>query len=114
MRKVLWSVAFLGYAAFAVGCGEPAAKKIEPAAPPAAADGHTHGPGETHDHDHDHDHAHDEKGAAPSAAVPSSATPEPAAPAAGDTVPAPEPAVTDPLAPAAESETPPAPEKAPE
>lgn len=107
MRKALWSMAFLGYAAFAVGCGEPAAKKVEPAAPPAAADGHTHGPGEDHAHDHDHDHAHDEKAAAPT-------TSEPAAPAAGDTVPAPEPAVTDPLAPAAESEAPPAPEKAPQ
>ncbi len=104
MRKALWSVAFLGYTAFAVGCGEPAAKKVEPA-PPAAADGHTHAPGEAHDHDHDH--AHDEKAAAPT-------TSEPAAPAAGDTVPAPEPAVTDPLAPAAESEAPPAPEKAPQ
>lgn len=89
MRKALWSMALLGYVTFLVGCAET--KKVEPAAAPsapAADHGHSHAPGEAHDHDH-----------------------EEKAPAA---VPAPEPAVTDPLAPAAESEAPPAPDKAPE
>ena len=107
MRKTLWSLALLGYVTFVVGCAEPTGKKPEPA-PPAANTAATDEQAHDHDHDHGpdgHDHAHDEKGAA------TAGTPAPAD--AG--TPAAAPTVTDPLlVPAAESEAPPAPEKAPE